>query len=563
MPRVPVIDAQVGYGAPTTPVPPLIRPPEEAFGGDVASATERVGSSLEGAGNEAFKRVLELKQRDDAQQVLDTQTQFQQDLQNKLINPEPDDNGVPKGYLNRQLNQAKGSTLQFDQDAMDLKKQYMDAVPGAIQKQQMNEILSTHLTRAREQVIQNEATQSKDAFDNSFQANMKTTVGSAAGISDPTMLNQYIETAQIAAGPGWKHAGLAPDATEAAKKGYAEQIVKSALLPLTETDPSKAQDVLDANKNYLTPEAAAQMQNVINEKKVFQVVEGITDWAKNNARQADGFINMAPVEEHLKSLGLNPKMEYTALQDLRRNVWVDSAEVSKHFEDNMRQSTVNMLDGKMSISEAQRLFTTGQLSRPDFEAMERKLQMPEYGALRSFMVSNPQTFNDIRQAQLTGSKSPGEIQRMIAGSPGITPEDSKYLMTMNSQNPPSARDKYIESQADSLRDFGNRYFSETNILGMKTNEDKTSKEAQSLVANYYSAVDKAKAEGDDIDKIRDQVLKTALNSRYPGIGKLEKMPDVVIDVKGRVTRLLAPDQHSGLKPRYKITPTGTDDKEDQ
>lgn len=541
----------------------MLRPPEAAFGGGVPEATERMGAAVQNSGDMVFQRMMEQRDREMTQQNLDVQTQFQTELQNKLIDPELDDNNTPKGYLNRQLNQAKGATSSFDQDAMQLKQQYMGMVSSPFQKQEMNRILTTHLISAREQIVSHEAQQTQAAFDNSFQANMKSTVGNAAGISDPDMLNKYIAAAQLSATPGWKHAGLAPDATEAAKQAYAGEIVKSAISSSIERDPKQAQTLFDSSKNLLTPEAAAQMQNVIGDKKTFQVTQGVTDWAKSNARQADGYINMAPVEDHLKSLGLPPKLEYTALQDVRRNVWIDSQEVSKQFETNMRGATLNMLDGKMSGSEAQRLFTIGQLNRQDFEAINRKLQIPEVGAERSFMISDPQQFNDIRQAQLTGSKSPGEIQRMIAGSPGITNADAKYLMTMNSETPPTARDKYIEAQANSLRDFGNRYFSETNLLGMKTNEDKTSKASQSLVANYYSAVDKVKAEGEDIDKIRDQVLKSALNDRFPGVGKLDKMPDVVIDVKGRVTRLLSPDEHSGLKPKYRITATSTDDKGDQ
>jgi hypothetical protein len=564
MPRVPIASPEIRpQVTPEVAAPPLVRPTEAAFGGEVAQAGEHQGQVVQQSADTIMQRMFEHRERENAQQNLDVQTQFQKDLQSRLINPELDDNQTPKGFLNRQLNQAKGATAAFDQQAMELKQRYMGMVGSPLQKQDMNRILSTHLVSAREQIVAHEAQQTQAAFDNSFQANMKTTVANAAGISDPVMLSKYISTAQLSSEAGWKHSGLAPDATEAARKGLAGEIVKSALIPLAESDPKKAQEVLDSAKAHLTPEAFAEMQNVVNAKKVFQVVQGATDWAKTNARQADGYINLEPVMAHLKTMGLNPKQEYEAGQDIRRNVWMDTSEVQKQFDTNMRQATLNMLDDKMSGSEAQRLFTTGQINRQDFEALNRKLQIPETGALRSFMVSDPQTFNEIRQAQLTGSKSPAEIQRMIAGSPGITPDDGKYLMKMNSENPPTDRDKYIEAQANNLRDFGSRYFAETNFLGMKTNEDKTSKEAHSMVANYYSAVDKAQAKGEDIDKIRDQVLKTALNDRFPGVGKLEKMPDIVIDVKGRVTRLLAPDEHSGLKPKYRIMPVGTGDKEDQ
>lgn len=238
----------------------------------------------------------------------------------------------------------------------------------------------------------------------------------------------------------------------------------------------------------------------------------------------------------------------------------------QYYKASMRTAMLDMFDGKMTLSEAQRLYRENKLDKSDYDVLESRLNKPDAGAMRSFMVSDPATFNNIRQAQLTGSASPGEIQRMIAkgaASKDIAPDDGKYLMGVNSETPPTARDKYVESQANNLRDFGNRYFAETNFLGMATNKEKTSQEAEQLVSDFYSEVDKKKAKGEDIDAIRDHILKTYAQKRYPGLGNLEKMPDVVIDTKGKVTRLLNPDQHSGLKPRYKITLSGAGDKEEQ
>ena len=95
---------------PEVPTPPLIRPPEQAFGGGVAAATEEMGKTAQGAGQEIFERILEYRQREDEQRVLDLHTQAQTAIQNALLNPELDENQRPKGMLLRQLNQAKGAT---------------------------------------------------------------------------------------------------------------------------------------------------------------------------------------------------------------------------------------------------------------------------------------------------------------------------------------------------------------------------------------------------------------------------------------------------------------------
>lgn len=241
------------------------------------------------------------------------------------------------------------------------------------------------------------------------------------------------------------------------------------------------------------------------------------------------------------------------------------ANQEQFYKANMRTAMLDMFDGKLTLSEVQRRFRENQLNESDYNQLSNKLSKPDATVTNSFLTSNPQAFNEIRQAQLTGSKSPGEIQRMImAGSSSkeIVPDDGKYLLNINSEKPPTPRDRQVESYANSIRDFGNRYFAETNFLGMPTDKNKTAQEAESLVQNFYTQADKTKVQGDDLAKLRDQVLKTAAQQRYPGVGKLDRMPDVVIDVKGRVTRVLSPDQQSGLKPKYKITKTSSVDKED-
>lgn len=236
-----------------------------------------------------------------------------------------------------------------------------------------------------------------------------------------------------------------------------------------------------------------------------------------------------------------------------------------YYKSNMRDAMLNMFDGKMSLSEAQRLFREDKIDKSDYGLLESKLNKPDAQIMRSFVQSDPKTFNDIRQAQLTGSATPGEIQRMIAkgsSSKDITDVDGKYLMSVNDEKPPTDLDKQVDSNAKNIRDFANRYFSETNMFGMVKNQDKTSQQAEALVQNFYSQADKTKASGEDLDNLRDQIKKIAMQQRYPGLGNLDKAPDVVIDIKGHVTRLLDPDQHSGLKPKYKITQT-SDAKEDK
>jgi hypothetical protein len=560
MPKVPVLSPEIRpQVTPEVSPAPMRPPPPGAFGGDVAQAAQRQGDAVQQTGDVIWQRMMEHQERENAQQNMDVQTQFQKDVQNTLINPELDDNNMPKGLLNRSLNQAKGATVAFDQQAVQLKQKYMGMVASPVQKQQMNTILSTHLTAARESVVSHEAQQTQKAFDDSFQANMKQTVGSAANIADPAMLGKYIDAAESAAEPGWKHAGLGGVDVDHAKKGYAAEIVKSALTPLLDRDPKAAQSVLDANKDRLTPLDVAQIQNQIDLKHAEAL--GASFWAEAKTHHtATGEVDLAFAEHLVESSKLPQEIKDKALSYVHSRATFANAELNQFHDTNMRQAMVDMFDGKLTRSEVERRYREGLLSKENYTTLDGHFNSG-YFQIRALDVSDPEAFNAIRQAQLTGSASPGEIQRMIVRTaPNLRIDDQKYLTQITSEKPPTERDKYIESQGQSLIDFGHRYFSES-FLGIPIKKENTSKAAQAIATDFYNAVDKSKAQGEDIDQIRDRVLKTAIAKTHPGIVRLEKMPDVVIDVKGRVTRLLNPDQHSGLKPRYRITPAGTDKDE--
>lgn len=232
------------------------------------------------------------------------------------------------------------------------------------------------------------------------------------------------------------------------------------------------------------------------------------------------------------------------------------AHEEQFYKTNLRQAAIDTLDGNMTLAEAQRRFRENQINEAGYNTISSLLKKND--AFEKTLESKPEAFNAIRQAQLSGSKSSDEIQRMILEGKrdkDITAEDGQYLIRQTKDTPPTPRDKEIEAHANTLRDFGQRYFAQTSIFGNPKNQEQTNKDADSLVQDFYTQADKSKATGEDLTKMRDAILKTYAQKKHPGIGRLEAMPDIVIGINGKVNRLLSPDQHSALKGRYKITPS--------
>lgn len=342
--KVPLMSTEITPQATPEIAPaPMLRPPEEAFGGESAAARERQGGAIVQSGDVVFQRMMEHRQREMDQQNLDIMTQAHQSIQNLLNDPTLDENQTPKGFLQRQMNQAKGATSAYDQQAIQLKKRIMQMPLSPLQRQDLNRSLSTSLLAGREAVVAHESQQTQAAFDNSFQENMKQTVGNAAVIYDPAMLGKYIDAAQASAGSGWKHAGLEGVSVEQAKQGYAGEITKSALTSVLEANPKQAQALLDGVKDRLSPEQAATMQQQITGKMTYDTIQNVTDWAKNNARMPDGTIDRSKIDSYIDSLHLQPQIAYEVKTHADRLAMVDYSEMMKKRQDAERSFTNELI----------------------------------------------------------------------------------------------------------------------------------------------------------------------------------------------------------------------------
>lgn len=242
------------------------------------------------------------------------------------------------------------------------------------------------------------------------------------------------------------------------------------------------------------------------------------------------------------------------------------------YDANMRQAMLDMFDGKMTLSEAQRRYRADMIDQGDYNLLEGKLIKPDYALLREpgLLFSDPSLFSEIRQAQLTGTKSPGEITRAIAqgyADKKISQDDSKYLLKLNEGKPPTIRDQQVDTQANSVRDFATRYLAKTladyvPVPGadkIDIGQDEAKKETETLVNNFLKQVDAENAQGERIDEIAHDVIKRYVKRKYPEINRMEDIPHVVVTIDGKVKRLLNPDQKTKLKSQYKIQRTNTGD----
>lgn len=342
MPKIPVLQPSVSPRPVEAPVPQVLRPPEEAFGGEVQAAKAGLAQQVQKTSDLAFRRLVEIRQRDDEQNALDTITKFQTDLQNKLNDNTVDESGKPKGYLQRQLGQARGSVPEFDATAQELKKQYMDTVMAPELKTQVQKTLDVHLTTAREQVLHHEANQREQDFRNSLDANIKTNIAAAASISHPLAMLDSIKAAQAAATGGYMHLGMDPQTVEVNNRALAGEMVKSSVLTLIEQDPKKAQDMLNVTRGTIPANAITELQKTIDGKMIHE--KQLDTWnVVSNFKLSDGMVDTEKAVSYIMKMPLQADEKEQVLHFVHGMISVSNSELHQQREATDRSFTNDLV----------------------------------------------------------------------------------------------------------------------------------------------------------------------------------------------------------------------------
>lgn len=591
-------------------VSPISQPPATAFGTDVYREAQRLGDTGLNVADKLNQHMVERERQAQETEILDRDTQFRKDLQGLLINPGTDENGIPKGMLSRELGQAKGSTMDYDNQAGALREKYLSAGGSPFQQQSLSRMMDQSLLSSRESVISHEARQENENSKNILESNLSQRVSDAAGMKNPKDLVNAIKEGSYVGYAGMKRMGF-DDKTIAVKLDkYSGEMAKSAMETVIAANPYTAQKYFDQIKTSLSPGQQTDIQKYI-------------------------LVAQRQFEELLKY------------------------QKQQVYDSNMRTAMLDMFNGKLTLSEAQRLYANDTLSETDYGLLEGKLVKPDYTGLNDpLKKSDPTAYNEIREAQLSGSRTPGEITRMIArgGAEGtISPTDGPYLDKLNKNLPPSPTDSRIESHAASIRNFGDRYIYDVpatrgvieegnidlsnrprvqnpdgsistvrsmsfnsdgkeilvptvspegknmtpdeaiaeyrktgkhlgifkdeksanayaealhkqqaaaigeegfldKITGFFGNKKEKSQRVETMISDFYSRVDKENAQGQRIDEIAREVMSDYTKKDIPEISRLEDLPHVVVNIDGSVQRLLNPNQKTKLRPNYRLTP---------
>lgn len=237
MPRIPQYEQQVSPAIPVVPSQPRI-----GNEGLVAGAIEKgfqakqeilgtVGKIGDALSDFAVKR----QEAEAKKQAADLDTQFRQELQDRLYSPDEEvvkvngkDVTRPKGIMNRPLSLASGASVEFDDYFRKRSAEYMKQVQDPKAQALLSELMNTNYLRTRDDVLRHESSEGRKDVARGLKANVEQQIKDAANVKDTASLQDAILGAVAVQTSLNEFMGLNPDASKVENQKVVTEMVKSA-----------------------------------------------------------------------------------------------------------------------------------------------------------------------------------------------------------------------------------------------------------------------------------------------------------------------------------------------
>jgi len=295
--KVSVYERTTNRITPQISTPQEFRPPEAAFGGNVAEALQNLGETGQKIAGAIMQHGLKLQQEKQDEEALNIETAYRQDMQNRAYDDTSEtvkignqDVERPKGFLNRELGKAEGATQEFDKLYLEkggIRDQYLTGLSD-YQIKKLAPALDNYATSLRDNIIQHEAKQRSLNFKNITDANVAQKTLDASTIRDPKLLGLAIDDAVETARS--YNSRFDPATQKINNEKITSDIIESSVILTLKTtgNLTQAQSLLDGVKDKLSGDT---QYNEIKDKLVkgYNVLKSQTEKIKLESKVSDRF----------------------------------------------------------------------------------------------------------------------------------------------------------------------------------------------------------------------------------------------------------------------------------
>jgi len=347
MPVVPKAKLTVPLSTPTISTPTIapISTPRVipgAFGADVARANQALGD----VGFKIAEHLEQLALDNQNKEIIEKDTAWRKETQNLFRSQElesyKDKDGKEqsrsKGYLLRQLGQAKGSTDEFtEQYETDIRGRYLKGLNG-YQADKLSARMDDYFLSMQNKLITHEANQNNEDFRNSTEGSLEQTYLDASAIADPVQLNETIDKAIADATPYYSKFDKASQ--ELKREEISGKIINSATTSMlaSTADLEGSTALLDSAKDKISPltydaiksKLTTGYKSMKSEIEAIRKINRIADRHSNITDVANGKINWKNAESAILAVARNdPKLAEAMEKNIRNGKYKFTDKASK------------------------------------------------------------------------------------------------------------------------------------------------------------------------------------------------------------------------------------------
>lgn len=257
-----------------------------------AQAVQNAAQAVGDVGQKLYAHAQKLQTLQLKKKNAELDTQFRQELQDKLYSPESEIvkiNGVdverPVGIYNRSLKQAEGARAEFEDYYATTRQKYLSQVSDPEAQLALANSLDNQFLSARDNVYSHEAKQMREDLVNGFKSNIAQQIKDAANATDLVSLTDSVNTAVDTQKSLNEALGLDPATAKLAEQKTIADVIESSTSAALLKDMSGATSMklLDAAKDVLDAKDYEELASGIKtkSKRIIEDTKASVKLAKN------------------------------------------------------------------------------------------------------------------------------------------------------------------------------------------------------------------------------------------------------------------------------------------
>lgn len=415
MPKVPMSENRVQMRSANVEAVKVASLSSGIVGNNVMEASQNMTNSLAKAGTVVADYFIKEKEKESQRVALEKSSSALGELDNLLYDTGTDDEGRPKGFLNRKLGQVRpDSVIEYDKGVNALMSKYSEGLDEDTANKLRN-TLGTHARTLRDNVAKHQVTEMNGDLDNKFNSNMKLQIGNAASAANDEALSSLIGNSHSTIESTLMAKGLDAGSIQLEKQKTTDKMIETNIFAKLEKDPDAAKRTLENFKEHASPEFYQKVTQAIDGKRFENLRSGLYANTFSKMKLSDGEPDLAKIEKTIRSSDKFTEAQKEQLTSYSKaRAMEDSQNKHRYDKDLINRFSNDVINLKKQGGTLDDAFkVAGKFGGDAVEVKERE-DIAKKLWTDPGMKSDPDVLIALHEKNITGGASRAEIKQSFA-----------------------------------------------------------------------------------------------------------------------------------------------------